>query len=60
VADLDRLGQLIKSRQPDQAEELEAMQKRYLKARPPAKGQHSTVAYRLCLLFLDRWNSGPD
>ena len=56
VADLGRLGELIKSRQPGQVEELEAMHKRYLKARPPGKGQRASVAYRLRLLFLDRWN----
>jgi transposase-like protein len=56
VADLDRLGQFIQSREPDQAEELEAMHKRYLKARPPGKGQRASVAYRLRLLLLDRWN----
>ncbi len=71
VADLDRLGELIKSRQPGQVEELEAMHNRYLKARPPGKGERASVAYRLRLLFLDRWNlwakltryrvwSGPD
>jgi hypothetical protein len=56
VADLGRLGELIKSRQPGHVAELEAMHKRYLKARPPGKGQRASVAYRLRLLFLDRWN----
>ena len=56
VADLRRLGELIKSRRPQDEAELEEMHKRYLKARPPGKGQHASIAYRLRMLFLDRWN----
>ena len=56
AADLTRLGELVKSRQREQATELEAMHRRYLQAAPPQEGEHQTLAYRLRLLFLDRWN----
>jgi hypothetical protein len=56
VADLDRLGALIGSRQPEQGVEVEAMLGRYLSAAPPKKGATASLAYRLRLLFLDRWN----
>lgn len=54
--DLERLGKLILSRQPPEEKELEEMHQRYLDAAPPGSGQKATVAYRLRLLFLDRWN----
>jgi transposase-like protein len=57
--DLKRLGELILSRQPQEAEELEKMHRRYLEALPPLPGEKATVAYRLRLLFLDRWNLWP-
>ncbi len=56
VADLTRLGELVKSRQREQATELEALHRRYLPAAPPCEGEHQSLAYRLRLLFLDRWN----
>lgn len=56
VADLARLGELISSRQPEQGKELEGMHRRYLAAAPPKKGAVATLAYRLRLLYLDRWN----
>jgi transposase-like protein len=56
VADLDRLGELISSRQPEQGRELEQMHRRYLLAPPPKKGTVASLAYRLRLLYLDRWN----
>ena len=56
IADLKRLGELVKSRQREQASELEAMHRRYRQAHPPKEGEHQTLAYRLRLLFLDRWN----
>jgi transposase-like protein len=59
VADLERLGQLIHSRRPEQEAELETMHHRYLAARPPRKGEQARIAYRLRLLFLDRWNLWP-
>ncbi len=55
-ADLTRLGELIKSRQREQAAELETMHRRYLQASPPQEGERQSLAYRLRLLFLDRWN----
>ncbi len=55
-ADLKRLGELIKSRQKKQAAEVEALHRRYLAAAPPHDGEHFSLAYRLRLLFLDRWN----
>lgn len=56
AADLTRLGELVKSRQREQATEVEAMHRRYLEAAPPQEGEHQRLAYRLRLLFLDRWN----
>ena len=32
------------------------MHRRYLEASPPREGEHQSLAYRLRLLFLDRWN----
>ena len=58
-ADLERLGELVKSRQREQATELEVMHRRYLQAAPPQAGEHQSLAYRLRLLFLDRWNLWP-
>ncbi len=59
AADLTRLGELVKSRQREQTAELEAMHRRYLEASPPQEGEHQSLAYRLRLLFLDRWNLWP-
>jgi len=55
VADLERLGELIRSRQPQQEDELGMMHQRYIAARPPGENEQAGVAYRLRLLFLDRW-----
>jgi hypothetical protein len=59
LEDLERLGELIHSRQPQQEAELEIMHRRYLEARSPRKGEKASIAYRLRLLFLDRWNLWP-
>ena len=56
VSDLVRLGQLVSSRQPGEEQELAQMHNRYLRATPPGKDQHASLAYRLRMLFLDRWN----
>jgi hypothetical protein len=56
VADVTRLGELVQTRQPEQTAELAALQARYAAARPPRSGQSASLAYRLRLLFLDRWN----
>jgi len=57
--DLKRLEELIVSRKPEEATELETMHYRYLAASPPSAGEKATTAYRLRLLFLDRWNLWP-
>ena len=54
--DLRRLGELILSRQPEEEEELEEIHHRYTGAPPPGQGKKATVAYRLRLMYLDRWN----
>jgi hypothetical protein len=56
IADLKRLGKLNHSRQPEEEAALEEMHLRYILATPPGAGEKATVAYRLRLLFLDRWN----
>jgi len=56
VADLERLEQLIQSRRPQDVGELEEMHLRYVRAAPPRQGESASLAYRLRLLFLDRWN----
>lgn len=56
AADLRRLGELVKSREVAQGAELEALHRRYLEAAPPRAGEQTSLAYRLRLLFLDRWN----
>jgi transposase-like protein len=56
LEDLMRLGELILSRQPEEENELEEMHHRYTGAAPPRQGEKATVAYRLRLMYLDRWN----
>jgi transposase-like protein len=56
LAHLRRLGELILSRQPEQENELEEMHHRYTGAAPPRPGEKATVAYRLRLMYLDRWS----
>jgi len=41
---LMRLGELVKSRQKEQAPELEALHRRYLEAAPPHEGEHQSLA----------------
>jgi hypothetical protein len=59
VADLRRLGELIRTRRPQDVDELAEMHLRYIGASPPGAGEKASVAYRLRLLFLDRWNLWP-
>jgi len=59
VADLQRLDTLIHARQPEQVTELEQLFYRYAQADAPRQGQHASLAYRMRLLFLDRWNLWP-
>lgn len=56
TADVKRLGELVHSRQPEQVAELAHLAARYAPARAPKPGQRFSLAYRLRLLFLDRWN----
>lgn len=56
VADLQRLGELIRTRQPQDVDQLAEMHLRYVGAAPPSAGGKASVAYRLRLLFLDRWS----
>ena len=58
-SDLKRLGELIIERKPEDVDKLETMHYRYLAASPPGAGEKATTAYRLQLLFLDRWNLWP-
>ena len=59
VADLAHLRQLIQARQPEQHTLLKELHRRYVGAPPPRKDQPASLAYRLRLLFLDRWNLWP-
>ena len=59
VADLERLAELIQTRRPEDVNELEVMHLRYIAAAPPRAGAKATTAYRLRLLYLDRWNLWP-
>ena len=54
--DLKRLGELILSRQPEEEKEVEAMHCRYAAAAGPRLGEKASVAYRLRMLYLDRWS----
>jgi len=56
LADLKRLEELVRSRRPEDEDELGKMHRRYIEAAPPSKGEKASVAYRLRLLFLDRWS----
>lgn len=73
VADSQDLLRLMHERQPspEASATLEAIHHRYQGAAPPAKGDTMSLAYRLRLFSLDRWNlwgrltryrpwSGPD
>jgi hypothetical protein len=53
-ADLQRLGALIQTRQPEEQAELETLHNHYQGATPPNKGKSASLADRLHLLFLDR------
>jgi transposase-like protein len=54
--DLQRLAELILSRRPEEEDELAEIHQRYTGAVPPGPGEKASLAYRLRLLFLDRWN----
>jgi len=59
LADLQRLGELIHSRQPSEQVELQGLYERYAPAAPPKRGKAASIAYRMRNLFLDRWNLWP-
>ena len=59
MEDLTQLQMVIHRRQPDEESLLRAMHTRYQPATPPSAGKKSSLAYRLRLLFLDRWNLWP-
>jgi transposase-like protein len=59
VADLKRLDELVHTRRPEDVDKLADMHLSYIRASPPSAGQKASVAYRLRLLFLDRWNLWP-
>lgn len=59
VADLQRLDTLIHARRPEQVNELEHLFYRYAQADAPRQGERASLAYRMRLLFLDRWNLWP-
>jgi hypothetical protein len=58
LADCQELLHLMTERQPTAAASatLEAIHRRYLEAAKPAAGSAMTLAYRLRLFSLDRWN----
>jgi hypothetical protein len=56
---IDLTRRKIASRKPEDVNELQTMHDRYLVASPPGAGEQATTAYRLRLLFLDRWNLWP-
>jgi hypothetical protein len=56
LADLERLEKLIQTRRPEDSNELATMHLRYTSAAPPQPEHKASIAYRLRLLFLDRWN----
>lgn len=59
VADLEELGRLIRRRRPEEVTVLERLHDRYAQALAPRPGEQATLAYRVRLLFLDRWNLWP-
>ena len=59
VTDLERLHTLIHTRPVAAQAELATLSRRYQVARPPQPGETFSLAYRLRLLFLDRWNLWP-
>ena len=57
--DLHQLRILIHHRQPEDESLVRVMHARYRQAASPREGEKSSLAYRLRLLFLDRWNLWP-
>ena len=61
LADCQELLRLMRERQPSPAASatLATIHRRYLGAAKPAKGEPMSLAYRLRLFSLDRWNLWP-
>ena len=61
VADIHELRRLMSERQPsaEASAALATIHHRYLSAAKPAKGEAMSLAYRLRLFSLDRWNLWP-
>jgi len=53
---LESLLELVKSRRPEDEHKLAELYERYIGATPPKKGKRANLAYRMYLLFLDRYN----
>lgn len=60
LRDLKRLAELILTRRPEEGQELADIYRHYVCAAPPRPGEKASLAYRLRLLFLDRWNGWRD
>lgn len=56
AADVARVLDLTRRRQPADHDQLAQMHQRYVAAPPPKKETKASVAYRMRLLTLDRWN----
>ncbi len=56
VADLLHLKDWVRTRLPETEAELEQLFYRYAQAAAPHQGENASLAYRVRLLFLDRWN----
>jgi transposase-like protein len=54
-ADLCRLREVVRARRPEDEAELEALHQHYVQAAAPAQGERATLAYRVRMLTLDRW-----
>ncbi len=59
VGDLRRIGECIRTRDPGMVDELEEIHLHYKAASPPSPGERATLAYRMRMLTLDRWEMWP-
>jgi transposase-like protein len=59
VNDLERLLALVRTRRPEDEEQLEGLHLPYARAPAPAPGRQAGIAYRLRMLTLDRWELWP-
>jgi hypothetical protein len=56
LEDLETLRALVRSRQTEDEDEIARLYDRYIGTSPPKKGERASLAYRMYLLFLDRYN----